>query len=127
MTTGWDVLGLGSATIDDFYYVPHFPIPDTKLQILSSARQGGGLTATALVAAQRLGMKCAYAGVLGHNPDSQWIETDLAHEGLDVSLVTHRENAQPIHAHIIVEQQNHTRTILYSVNGQTGADEEFPS
>ncbi len=127
MTTGWDILGLGSATVDDFYYVPHFPIPDTKLEILSTERQGGGLTATALVAATRLGMHCAFAGVLGKDPISNWVESDLEQEGIDVSLVTHRNHAQPIHAHIIVEQQNHTRTILYTIKGQTGADDEFPS
>ena len=123
MTIGWDVLGLGSATVDDFYYVPHFPVPDTKLEILSSERYGGGLTATALVTATRFGMQCAYAGVLGEDPISNWVETDLEREGIDMSLVTHRKNAQPIHAHIIVEQQNHTRTILYSIQGQTGADD----
>src|SRR5436190_18268931 len=102
MTTGWDILGLGSATVDDFYYVPHFPIPDTKVEILSSERQGGGLTATALVAATRLGVRCAYGGALGTDAISQWVEQDLEHEGIDVSLVTHHEDAHPIHAHVIV-------------------------
>ncbi len=127
MTSAWDILGLGSATVDDFYYVPHFPIPDTKLEILSSERQGGGLTATALVTAAHLGVRCAYGGVLGNDEISSWVKSDLEQEGIDVSLVTHRNGAQPIHAHIIVEQQNDTRTILYSVTGKTGADDEFPS
>ena len=127
MSSGWDIIGLGSATVDDFYYVPHFPIQDTKLEILSSERQGGGLTATALVTAARMGVKCAYGGVLGEDPISKWIELDLEREGIDVTLVTHREDAHPIHAHVIVEQQNNTRTILYSINGKTGADDEFPS
>ena len=123
----WDILGLGCVTVDDFYVVPHFPIPDTKLEILSSERQGGGLTATALVAATRLGVQCAYGGVLGSDEISAWVEADLAREGIDVSRVARRDNAKPIHAHVIVEQQNRTRTILYSVNGQVGADDELPS
>ena len=123
----WDILGLGSVTVDDFYVVPYFPIPDTKLEILSTERQGGGLTATALVAATRLGATCAYGGVLGHDDISKWVEADLAREGIDVSRMARRDNAQPIHSHVIVEQQNHTRTILYTLKGQVGADDELPS
>lgn len=123
---GWDVLGLGSATVDDFLYVPHFPAPDTKLQVLHTERQGGGLTATALVAAVRLGARAGFAGMLGSDEISRWVEQDLAREGVDVSPVVRRADAQPIHAVIIVEQAQHTRTILYSVNGCIGADDDAP-
>jgi hypothetical protein len=47
----YDVLGLGCATVDDLLYVEQFPAPDVKTRVLRSERQGGGLTATALVAA----------------------------------------------------------------------------
>lgn len=127
MTTArWDVLGVGSATVDDFLYVAAYPQPDTKVQVLQTERQGGGLTATAMVAAARLGAKVGYAGLLGYDAISQWVENDLAAEGIDISKVVHRDDAQPIHATIIVEQERHTRTILYSVNGRIGADEHLP-
>lgn len=123
----WDVLGLGSSTVDDFLYVPSFPAADTKMEVLHSQRQGGGLTATALVAAARLGMRCAFAGVLGDDEISRWVEADLQREGLDTSLVVRHPDARPIHAVIIVEQAQHTRTILYSIKGRVGADEFQPS
>ncbi|MBZ0281869.1 MAG: hypothetical protein K8L97_14105 [Anaerolineae bacterium] len=127
MTTfRWDVLGVGSATVDDFLYLAAYPQPDTKNPVLRTERQGGGLTATAMVAAARLGAKVGYAGLLGHDPISQWVESDLVQEGIDVSQVVHRDDAQPIHATIIVEQEHHTRTILYSVKGHIGADESLP-
>jgi len=122
----WDILGVGSATVDDFLYVASYPQPDTKNPVLRTERQGGGLTATAMVAAARLGAKVAYAGVLGHDSISHWVETDLEREGIDVSQVVHRKDAQPIHATIIVEQEHHTRTILYEVQGHIGADEHLP-
>ncbi len=122
----WDVLGLGSATVDDFLYVPYFPAPDTKLQVTHTERQGGGLTATALVAAARLGARVGFAGLLGHDEISRWVAQDLAREGIDVSPVVYRDDAQPIHAVIIVEQVQHTRTILYSVDGRIGADDDEP-
>ena len=47
----WDVLGLGIAAVDDLLYVDAYPRPDSKVAVRARQRQGGGLTATALVAA----------------------------------------------------------------------------
>jgi len=126
MNHQWDILGLGVTTVDDLLYVSSFPVPDTKMQVLRTERQGGGLTATALVAAARLGGRCGYAGVMGHDEISTFVEQDLAHEGIDTSLVVRRDDAQPIHAVIIVDQTAHTRTILFSANGRAGADDNLP-
>jgi sulfofructose kinase len=126
MNQHWDILGLGVTTVDDLLYVSSFPVPDTKMQVLRTERQGGGLTATALVAAARLGARCGYAGVMGHDEISSFVEQDLAREGIDISLVVRRDDAQPIHAIIIVDQTAHTRTILFSANGRAGADDILP-
>jgi sulfofructose kinase len=126
MNQQWDILGLGVTTVDDLLYVSSFPVPDTKMQILRSERQGGGLTATALVAAARLGARCGYAGVMGHDEISAFVEQDLAREGIDTSLIVRCDDAQPIHAIIIVDQTAHTRTILFSAIGRAGADDNLP-
>ena len=55
----WDVLGLGCVAVDDLLYVPSFPEPDSKMRVRRRERQGGGLTGNALVAAARLGGRCA--------------------------------------------------------------------
>jgi sugar/nucleoside kinase (ribokinase family) len=122
MSSRWDVLGLGSATVDDLLFVPHFPLADSKLEIVRRERHGGGLTATALVAVARLGARAGFAGMLGDDEVSRWVEADLAHEGVDMSLVVRRAAARPIHADIIVDQSTSSRTILYSVEGPIGAD-----
>ncbi len=126
MNQQWDILGLGVATVDDLLYVSSFPVPDTKMQVLHTERHGGGLTATALVAAARLGAHCGYAGVMGHDEISTFVEQDLAHEGIDTSLIVRRDDAQPLHAIIIVDRTAHTRTILFSANGRAGADDTLP-
>lgn len=127
MSKRWDVLGPGSATVDDLLYVDSFPAPDTKMPVQSIQRQGGGLIATGLVAVARLGARAAFAGVLGIDDMSRWVEEDLKREGVDVSQVVHHEDAKPIYAVIIVEQQKRTRTILYHVPGRAGADEHLPT
>ncbi|MEZ4670361.1 MAG: PfkB family carbohydrate kinase [Anaerolineae bacterium] len=123
----WDVLGLGSSTVDDFLYVPIYPQPDTKMEVEDSQRYGGGLTATALVAAARLGARAAFGGLLGDDEISRWVETDLQREGVDTSLVVRHPDARPIHAVIVVEETHQTRTILYSLKGQVGADDTRPA
>ena len=43
MVIRWDVLGIGTAAVDDLLLVERFPQPDSKVDILESYRQGGRL------------------------------------------------------------------------------------
>ncbi|MBI4583155.1 MAG: permease [Planctomycetes bacterium] len=122
----FDILGLGCAAVDDFLYVPAYPPANAKVRVLSTERQCGGLTATALVAAARLGAHCAYAGVLGDDELSRYVIESLRREGVDVSPVIVRPEARPIHSTIIVESGGPARTIFYTLSGACGADPERP-
>jgi len=73
----YDILGLGCATVDDLLFVDAYPPADGKTPVRGRQRQGGGLTATALVAAARLGARCHYAGTLGEDELSQFVEGRL--------------------------------------------------
>ncbi|MGE3803340.1 MAG: PfkB family carbohydrate kinase [Gemmataceae bacterium] len=122
-----DILGLGSVAVDDFLYVPAFPQQEIKMQVQERARQCGGLTATALVAAARLGARCAYAGVLGRDADSQFVFDTFAREGIDTQHIIRNDKARPIHSTIIVEAERQTRTILYDLKGSVGARPDAPA
>ena len=113
----WDVLGFGIVTVDDFLIVESYPSPDAKTPVLEQTRQGGGLTGTALVAASRLGAKCAYGGVLGEDELSEWTLSELEHEGIDCASVIREPDASLIHAIIVVDRTNHTRNIFFSEAG----------
>ncbi len=110
----WDIFGCGIVAVDDFLTVESYPPPDTKIPVLSNIRQGGGLTGTPLVAASRLGAKCAYGGVLGDDPLSAWTIEELEREGVDCGPVIRQTGARPFHSVIIVDQTGKTRTIFYS-------------
>jgi sugar/nucleoside kinase (ribokinase family) len=127
MTATFDILGLGCVAIDDLLYVPSFPTADTKLQVLRRERQCGGLTATALVAAARLGSRCAYAGTLGEDELSQFVVDALRNEGVDETHIRRRPGARPIHSIVIVDQSRQTRTILYDLENVLGAQEDWPN
>src|SRR5947209_15359530 len=104
----WDVLGLGCVAVDDLLYVPAYPPPECKVRVRRRERQGGGLTGTALVAAARLGARCAFAGVLGDDEDSRFVEDCFRRDGVDTSPIVRRPAARPIRSTVIVDESCHT-------------------
>jgi sulfofructose kinase len=110
----WDILGLGIAAVDDLLYVDRYPQPDTKVAVRARQRQGGGLTATALVAAARLGARAAYGGVLGDDELSRFTLRELEREGVDCAPVLHASEGGPCHSIVVVDRSTGSRTILYS-------------
>lgn len=123
----WDVLGLGCAAVDELLFVPRYPGRDARQALHRRDRQCGGLTATALVAAARLGARTAYAGRLGDDEDSTFVRHALEAEGVDLCEVVRHRDARPVHAWVVVEEETQSRTILYDVSGADGADPRRPT
>lgn len=121
-----DILGLGCATIDELLFVDNYPAPDGKVLINETQTQGGGLTATALVAGARLGASCAYGGMLGFDETSRQVAQILQAEAIDTSLVSWRPDAAAIRSTIVVDQNAGTRTIFFRRPGLVGAPSDAP-
>jgi sulfofructose kinase len=122
----FDVLGLGAVAIDDLLYVDAYPPPDSKVRVHRRERRCGGLTATALIAAARLGARCAYAGVLGSDEPSRLVADAMEREGIDLSFALRREGASPAHSTIVVGDGGRTRTVFAARPGLVGADPAWP-
>src|SRR5689334_10384700 len=122
----FDVLGLGCAAVDDILYVERFPRADEKMRVLRRERHCGGLTATALVAAARLGTKCAFAGTLGSDEGSEFVLETLRRERVDVRHTVRRRDAGPVRSVIIVDELRGTRNIFASLDCVRGADASLP-
>jgi sulfofructose kinase len=122
-----DVLGLGYAAVDELLYVDAYPPADGKAPVRRRERHCGGLSATALVAAARLGCRCAYAGTFGEDEHSQFVVARFREEGVDVTHVRRRADARPVRSTIVVDQRRHTRAILYDTAGVLGADPTWPA
>ncbi len=127
MTTRLDVLGLGCVAVDDLLYVANYPRAESKERVRRHERQCGGLTATALVAAARLGARCAYAGYLGEDADSRFVIDNFEREGIECQQCVRRSEARPIHSTIIVDETHRTRTIFFNLQGSMGASAEAPA
>jgi len=121
MAKKFDVLGLGATAVDELLFVESYPPPDGKAKVLRHERHCGGLAATALVAASRLGGRCAYAGVLGHDELSNFVLARLGQEGIEVSCAPRVRVAPPIHSHIVVDERRGTRNIFYDMQHSVGA------
>ena len=127
VNSSFDILGIGCVSVDDLLFVPgSYPVADTKTRVLSWDRQCGGLTGTALVAAARLGARCAFAGLLGVDDFSRIVEENFLLEGVDISHAPRAKDAPAPHAVIIVAAETRTRNIFYRIDGRIGADDLLP-
>lgn len=113
----WDIIGFGNIAVDDLLFVPSYPQSNTKNEVDSRLRQGGGLAGTALVAASRLGARTAYCGALGHDELSEFTLQEFREEKVSVELCFIKDQARPIYSTIIVDQCNGNRTIFYTTEG----------
>jgi sulfofructose kinase len=127
MTRSIDILGLGCVAVDDLLYVPSFPVANTKVRVLSSERQCGGLTGTALVTAARFGARCAFAGLLGLDKLSNVVEENFLREGVEIKFAPRARDASVVHSTIVVAVETGTRNIFYRINGRLGADDLLPT
>ncbi len=111
--TDWDILGIGNSAVDELIYLNQFPQPDEKVEVCDVQRQGGGLVATALVAAARQGTKTAFCSLIGSDELSVFTLEELKKENVDCSPCVYSEHGVPFHAWVFVDKKDHTRTILY--------------
>jgi ribokinase len=121
-----DILGLGSVAVDDLLHVEKYPPADSKMRVQQRERRCGGLAGAALIAAARLGARCAYAGVLGTDELSEFALQHLAAAGVEIGSVRRDEKARCIHSVVIVDQEANTRTIFYDTTGFVGAAMDWP-
>ncbi len=119
-----DLLSFGIAAVDELITLETFPSPGSKIRIQPPVRQGGGLAATALVTAARLGCRCVYAGKLGINEPSEYIRRILLQEGIEIHSPQGYPEARPYQSYIWVEASTGERTILYSAPGVHGVEPE---
>lgn len=126
MPIPFDILGLGSVAIDEVLYVDHYPKPDTKTRCHRRLRQCGGLTATALITAARMGCHCAYAGSLGQDAGTEEVLQAFRKEGVNVDYTLQRPEGGVIETTIVVDESAHTRTIIFDLSGSVGAGTDHP-
>jgi len=120
----FDVIGIGRNCVDYLSLVDGLPREDTKVPVLEHLVEGGGQASTALAALARLGLKTAFAGLVGDDEPGRWSLRALEREGVDVSLVRVVPGFPTPAAQILVNTRTGSRTIAYldSLAGRLSPD-----
>lgn len=102
---------VGSVNADTIAVVPHLPSPDERLLADAVVHAGGGNSATAAVAAARVGGDVAFVGPVAADEQGARIREDLAREGVDVSGLVEVPAGQGGASVVLVDQSTGTRSI----------------
>lgn len=121
----FDVVGLGVNALDLIAVIDGFPRPDAKQMIDEVEMQGGGMTATAMVACARLGLRARYVGKVGGDLWSRLALRLLREDGVDVRGVIRVKNS-PGHLSIVLTDRRSGQRALFARRPpayEIGADE----
>jgi sulfofructose kinase len=109
----FDAVGFGLNAVDHLIVVPEYPAFDTKVRLLEHTLSAGGQTATAMVALRRLGLKTAYAGRFGSDPEGMFGLQTLKDDGVNVDFAEVVEGARNQIAFITIDVRSGERTIVW--------------
>ncbi len=108
------VVGIGSTVYDTLMVVDGFPQEDTKMQGVETKVQGGGPCATALVAAQKLGVTTAYMGTIGDDLFGTFMMDDLKKWNVNTDYVKVIPDTVSFHAVVVLNQKTASRTCVWN-------------
>jgi sulfofructose kinase len=109
----FDAVGFGLNAVDHLIVVPEYPAFDTKMRLVEHKQSAGGQTATAMVALRRLGLKTAYAGRFGSDPEGLFGFQTLKDDDVNVEFVEIVEDARNQIAFITIDARSGERTIIW--------------
>jgi sugar/nucleoside kinase (ribokinase family) len=109
----FDAVGFGLNAVDHLIVVPEYPAFDTKMRLLDHKQSAGGQTATAMVALRRLGLKTAYAGRFGSDPEGLFGFQTLKDDDVNVDFAQVIDGARNQIAFITIDARSGERTIVW--------------
>ena len=116
-----DILGLGGVTIDQIGVVDHIPARDEVIRLLEYRSAQGGMVATALTAAARLGGQSAFLGAVGDDANGRLILDGFASSGVKSEAVRVVTGGISAFSFILVEKSSGLRTIIHEPGVQKRA------
>jgi sugar/nucleoside kinase (ribokinase family) len=109
----FDAVGFGLNAVDHLIVVPAYPEFDTKIRLLEHKQSAGGQTASAMVSLRRLGLKTAYAGRFGSDPEGIFGLATLKDDDVNVEFAEVVEGARNQIAFITIDVRSGERTIVW--------------
>jgi sugar/nucleoside kinase (ribokinase family) len=109
----FDAVGFGLNAVDHLIVVPEYPAFDSKIRLLDHKQSAGGQTASAMVALRRLGLKTAYAGRFGSDPEGHFAFRTMSDEDVNVDFAEIVVGARNQIAFITIDERSGERTIVW--------------
>jgi sulfofructose kinase len=106
------VVGVGINATDTIVRLPHFPAPDSKVEIIGTDVKAGGQVASAMVACQRWGLSARYIGKIGDDVAGGFQVAEMASEGVETHWIT-AKGCMSQSAFILVDERTGERTVLW--------------
>ena len=113
MAASFDVVGLGLNAVDQLVTVRRYPVLGGKERILASQTLPGGQVSSAMVGAQRLGLRARYVGAVGDDAAGTVLVESLRAEGVDARHVTVVPGAHTQSGLIVVDEESGERTVFW--------------
>ncbi len=107
-----DVVGVGINATDTIIRLPHFPAPDSKMELISAEIKPGGQVANAMVACHRWGLRTIYIGKIGNDSAGKFQISEMAREGVEAHWIKAADSASQT-SFVLVEDRSGERTILW--------------
>lgn len=108
-----DVVGVGLNATDTIIRLPHFPAPDSKVEVRSAEVRAGGQVAGAMVACRRWGLSTRYVGKVGDDDAGKLQIDEMQRERVDARWIIARGCASQT-SHILVDEASGERTVLWN-------------
>jgi sulfofructose kinase len=107
-----EIVGIGLAVVDHVMAVPEFPSREGVINSTQYQVQGGGMVATALVAAQRLGVSTEFWGRVGDDENGHAILRELKASGVGTSQMHVVPNGKTGVSFVMVKASNGERSFV---------------
>jgi sulfofructose kinase len=120
------ILGLGGVTTDQIGVVDHIPVRDEVIRLQKYRVEQGGMVATALVAAARLGAEAEFLGAVGDDTNGRFALDRFAAEGVAAASVQVCSGGISAFSFILVESHSGKRTIIHEPGVQRNRALELP-
>ena len=122
----YDIVGFDLPCMDLNVNIPALPTPDTGASVQQLSWQGGGKVATGMVAAARLGAKCAMMGAVGDDIFGRFCIADFKRHGINTESMTICERGDTSLSIVLSAKATSSRSFVYKHGNaaHTGLSEE---
>ena len=107
------IVGIGANVFDTLYRLESYPKEDTKRKAQSVTESGGGPCGTGLVAAAKLGARCAYIGNCSDDGAGQFLREDFERYGVSTAYMTPVSNTGAFRSCIWLCDDTAARTCVF--------------